>query len=424
MTDLWSGLALLTLLALAFVALPLFRAARLHRAQTALEAEDGQSGENVRLYRRERQAIEFEREQGELTEDEAHQRRLELDTRLLEETETTQRAALGAPARGRWLVALAALLLVAGSGVTYLSVGSADNLALYDTAQTLKATPEATLSDYIEALEPYTETQADNPRVWETLFPLYRQASRFGDAEHALERIIALGERTPELVALRAQMRYFDHGMQLDDTGRTLLDDALARAPDNPTANSLAGLVAFHGADYAQAIDRWQTAAARYQEPGSVRAMQEGIRIARERAGLTAEAQHDAKTQRAPKAQAASQVDVAIASRIDGDVPDATTVFIIARDPTTPDGPPLAVKRLTYAQLPAEVTLTDRDAMAPALVLSSASTVEVQARLSRSGNAAPQPGDWVSDTQRVAVSDAPAVRLTIDHRLDSDGGRD
>ena len=54
---------------------------------------------------------------------------------------------------------------------------------------------------------------------------------------------------------------------------------------------------------------------------------------------------------------------------------------------------PVAVERLTAAQLPAEITLDDADNAMPNLSLSQMTQVVVGARISKSGNAIPQPGD-------------------------------
>ncbi len=87
----------------------------------------------------------------------------------------------------------------------------------------------------------------------------------------------------------------------------------------------------------------------------------------------------------------ALKVLVELGAGITGLDPD-TTVFVFARDA---DGPPvpLAARRLTVADLPALVTLTDADAMMPGRTLSAARVVRIGARVSRSGSVTAAAGD-------------------------------
>jgi cytochrome c-type biogenesis protein CcmH len=73
---------------------------------------------------------------------------------------------------------------------------------------------------------------------------------------------------------------------------------------------------------------------------------------------------------------------------------------------------PLAVKRLTVADLPAEVSLSDSDAMMPQLKLSGFAQVQLVARISRSGTATA--GEWIGRSQPLASSTLEPQNLTID----------
>jgi cytochrome c-type biogenesis protein CcmH len=111
----------------------------------------------------------------------------------------------------------------------------------------------------------------------------------------------------------------------------------------------------------------------------------------------------------------AAQLDgvVEIADQLKSIVPAGLTLFIVAKAVNSP-GPPVGVMRATTSQWPVRFRLDDASAMVPGRTLSSAGSVTVQARISRSGMAAPQPGDFQSGISTVNPHDRKPVRLLID----------
>jgi hypothetical protein len=105
---------------------------------------------------------------------------------------------------------------------------------------------------------------------------------------------------------------------------------------------------------------------------------------------------------------------VELADAIKSKVPAGLTLFIVAKDVGSP-GPPVGVMRTTTGQWPVPFRLDDASAMVPGRTLSGAGSVTVEARVSRSGMAAPQPGDFQSGVITVNPHDAKSVRLLIDH---------
>lgn len=87
-------------------------------------------------------------------------------------------------------------------------------------------------------------------------------------------------------------------------------------------------------------------------------------------------------------------------------------MFIFAR---ASEGPrmPLAILRLKAGELPKSFALTDAMAMTPTATISKAGKVVVEARVSKTGNVAAQPGD-LSGVSGVIEPGARNVRVTID----------
>jgi cytochrome c-type biogenesis protein CcmH len=91
--------------------------------------------------------------------------------------------------------------------------------------------------------------------------------------------------------------------------------------------------------------------------------------------------------------------------------PEAT-VFVYAKAVAGPPMP-LAAQRIRVAELPVTLTLDDTMAMMPQMRLSAFPQVTVGARISRTGQAMPQPGDLEGEVSPVASDQAETVAVTI-----------
>jgi hypothetical protein len=92
------------------------------------------------------------------------------------------------------------------------------------------------------------------------------------------------------------------------------------------------------------------------------------------------------------------------------------TLFIYAKQPNAP-GPPLAVLRMRAEHWPVTFTLNDANAMVPGRNLSNADDVQIEARISRSGDALPQSGDLVGSVTSVNPRGGHPVKISIDREI-------
>jgi hypothetical protein len=116
----------------------------------------------------------------------------------------------------------------------------------------------------------------------------------------------------------------------------------------------------------------------------------------------------------AGNAQISGTVD--ISSQLAHQAKSGATLFIYAKQPNAP-GPPLAVLRVRAEHWPVSFTLNDTNAMVPGRNLSNTNNVQIEARISKNGDAAPASGDLVGSVTSVNPRDGHPVKISIDREI-------
>lgn len=107
---------------------------------------------------------------------------------------------------------------------------------------------------------------------------------------------------------------------------------------------------------------------------------------------------------------------VQIADELAAAAAPGTTLLVYANDTKAP-GPPLAVLRLRVDRWPMSFILDDADAMIPGRNLSGSTNIQLEARVSPSGEALPQAGDLVGILRDVDPRTTHVVHVWIDRRI-------
>jgi cytochrome c-type biogenesis protein CcmH len=187
------------------------------------------------------------------------------------------------------------------------------------------------------------------------------------------------------------------------------VEKALKSDPRNVKALALAGTNAFDRKDYAGAVKYWdQVVQFGPADSNYVQQVQASLAEARELGGLPpAPVKAAAGTNSATAATAApptvslsnKQVSgtVSLAPALASQAGPEDTLFVFARGPEG-KGMPLAILRKKVKDLPLQFTLDDSLAMSPAAKISGVASVVVSARISKTGEAFPQPGDLSGQT--------------------------
>ncbi len=403
MTVFWLTGAALVVLVLALVLRPLLA----HRAGGPVS----RSAANISIYRDQLRELEGDLSAGTLAQADYERARAELEARLLEDVREAP-APAPRPASRLPVLATAALVPVVAF-VVYFAVGNPSALVRQAESPHLSA-------QQVEAMvQRLAEKMRENPNDvegWKLLGRSYAALGRFDQAVEAFSKAAAAAPRDPDLLADFADVLAMAQNQKLDGEPEKLVKRALELDPNHMKSLALAGTAAYERKDYAAAATYWQRMLPNVQ-PGSEdeRVIQQNVNEARALAGIGKDAAKPQAPRAAAAAKAALRGTVSLSPQMKSKAAPEDTVYVFAR---AAEGPPLplAIARAQVRDLPYRFQLDDSMAMNPAMSLSAFPRVVVTARISKSGNAAPQPGDLQGASGPVA-NDAAAVSVVIDSQV-------
>lgn len=413
----WIAATVLIILALAFVLYPV-----LFHSSAARERADFRN-QNLMAYRSRMKELDAEYEAGVLDDGNYRQLKEELAGAMLDDVpdETVMGPALSGR-KSAIAVGLVAILLVpAAAYFLYQEWGAMDDVEQLIAMQAMGQTDGARqnqMTELTEQLREKLEASPDNPDGWAMLGQSYMRLERYQAAASAFRR---LSEYAPNenaravALGLAAQAQFFESQGAMTTEVRAAIEAARELNPDEVNALGLLGIYAFSQENYREAIKYWERIVAVAPDHPQLASIQGGIQEAYGRLGETPPTFETAEAE-----GPGVSVRVTLSDAFREQVPADTTLFVFARQTGGAGGPPLAITRLTADALPAEVRLDDSKSMSPEAKISSVDEVMITARLSRSGSAMAQAGDWQGNLDMpVAVgadTDAP-IELVIDQQL-------
>jgi cytochrome c-type biogenesis protein CcmH len=266
-----------------------------------------------------------------------------------------------------------------------------------------------------EKLAARLKEQPNDVDGWAMLGRSYAVLGKPQLALAAFKQAMALRPDDAVLLADYADTLALVNGRNLEGEPSRLIARALELDPNNLKALSLAGTAAFIRKDYALALRHWEKMAQLSPDSDFVKQIQGGIDEARRlaaAAGTAVAAAPSAGPTAKPTAAAGATISgvVKLAAALNGKAAPDDTLFVYARA-AQGQRMPLAILRKQVKDLPLTFTLDDSMAMSPAARLSSAQQVVVGARISKRGEAMPQPGDLQGQSAPVAPG---ASGLTIE----------
>lgn len=306
-----------------------------------------------------------------------------------------------------WAALGAAVLLVVGSAALYFTWSNWPwpGPAVADSPQAM-----------VGRLARRMESDPSNLQGWLQLGNSYIALQEYHLALRAFEKADELsGGKNADALTGEAEALALNDESELDGRAGRLIERALILDPDS-------GKALFFGATNAERRGELPLARQRFARllamnpPENLRQiLAQHLQAIDARLAASppaaAPAPNGAKsTPAAARGDAVVRVNVSLAPSI-ARVADGAPLFVFVRDPQAA-GPPLAVKRLA-SHFPQTVALTPADSMVPGRLFSTGQSVQVVARIARTGNPVGASGDPFGEV-RYQVGKDGLVGLVID----------
>lgn len=380
-----------------------------YRQRSSAQKELDSSQQSVAIHRERLAELSTRRDSGDLTEEEFESFRLEEEKALLADSEVVRRQSVqNLRLPWSWVV-VTTIVLMGVSWVTYTQVGASDAVAVREQFRQLATNSDLQPEQIESTLDSYQtllESDPENIEGWFRLSRMQMDMERFeaaiGSLEHVLEQLRAVEHNAEDEAAILSYIAQSQTSLGRIEEALTSYEKSLEYSQ---SANSLgmAGRLSYDLGRYEKAIDYWtRLKLSNSQTDASV--IDEFIDSAKAQLaaqGIDYEAVEPERI----------IVKVSLPAAWEG-LSDQAALFVYAR----PVGQrmPLAVKRMPVRSQQIAVMLSDDDAMGPMGGISTQDVVEVTARISLTGIANTQPGDWIGNAEKVNMDDESLeVAITI-----------
>jgi cytochrome c-type biogenesis protein CcmH len=301
----------------------------------------------------------------------------------------------------RWLWMVVGLVLL--SGLSYVQLGAPQTWWPEPLSQRVKisATTPEQLAEQTRVWQEATQKRPDDAQAWLTLARLHAAQNAHGPAEQALARVLALSPE-PDLWIERAQMKALIAGGDYTGEPWQWIQNVLRDQPQHLNALVLAGSAALSEKRYEAAQGYWQRALALVPADSEAgQGLQQALAQAAEMAAAPA-VLAAVGAGALPAATAATSAgdtqpliegEVRVSPEVQSQIAAGATLFVYAM---AEEGSrrPVAIWRGTPTSWPVRFALSDSMGMGAPPVLSSLAQVRLVARVSKTGSAQKQEGDF------------------------------
>lgn len=364
--------------------------------------------------------------------------REELDKELLidipEESQQTAALHYSSTAKRRPTMALVVSVFIPMLALLlYLELGMhAASEESFATNQAAPQQKQLSVEEMAIKLEKHIEENGGSAQEWTMLGRAHKHLGKYTLAAKAFAVALEQEPLNPQLMLESAEVMALANDRTFTPDAFELVEKAYQLEPHNANVLWFAGVSAYQAGRYQAAIDRLLqllpiaggeeevmqsiisiVAKSREQLIATGKEMPEleamlGVKPITAGAATTEETLTDGAV-----TGTSLTISVDISDDIRSKFSGSDTIFVYAKAKQGPRAP-LAVKRLTLAALPATVVLDDSMAMMEGMNLSAFDDLEISARVTKSGSAISQSGDFIGRTDVADKQSKTGLNIVID----------
>ena len=348
---------------------------------------------------------------------------LELDKDLLGDLATSENKGKTSVEQG-YAPLVAALVLAPLLGIlVYAMLGRfdlADFRAQPVAHQQVNAAPE--IQGMIDRLAKRLKENPNDMKGWLLLGRSYQQTEQFDQAVEAYAQALKLEPENIDIKALYAESLANSLGGNYTGETAQIAAEILAKNPKHHTALWLASAGAEQNGEPAKAIGYLETLRSEFSKDSPEEQHLSKIINQIKGGGQAEQSVSDASENGtssdmpATGEQKSIRVKVTLALSLKSKASPEDTVFIFARAASGPPMP-LAIVKKKAKDLPVEVTLDDSMSMVQGMNLSAFDKLVIGARVSKAGQALPQPGDLQGLTKPLGIENHGSYAVEINEEV-------
>lgn len=360
---------------------------------------------NISLLQEQYQQLDQDLADGIIDEEIYASSKADLEAAILVDSKTLDQPVTHATSKARFTAIALIAFIPLTSALLYKQYGNPVLL----TAQPTTTPTQQDVEDMVASLAARLESEPDNLEGWIMLGKSYMMMRRYTEAKSVYKRQLDNHPNDINFLLGYADALAMEANGVFTGEPYQNIQKILELDPKHIQGRWMAGMAEEQSGNPQQALAYWEPLLIDLQQisPDMAAELQRMISNINPLAGNDTE-----KIKQTDASKKQLKVKVSIDPALANQVKPTDVLFVYARAMQGPPMP-LAIQKLNANNIPDEIILDDSTAMMPQMQLSNFTEVKVDARISATGSATPQSGDYYGRIENIEVSANSDTTLSI-----------